>query len=62
MNIAIIIGVSVYSNSNNNLPGCKNDAEAIHQVLKKTDKYEDVLYVNNNENSAKSKELLSNFF
>ncbi|NNV57756.1 caspase family protein [Limnovirga soli] len=61
MNIAVIIGVSVYSNSNNNLPGCKNDADAINQILKKTDKYDEILYINNNESSAKTKELLSNF-
>src|SRR5258706_2638330 len=61
MNIAIIIGVSIYSNSNNNLPGCKNDADAINQILKKSDKYDDILYINNNETSAKTKELLSNY-
>lgn len=62
MNIALIIGVSTYSHSNNNLPGCKNDADAIYQILKKSEKYDDILVINNNENSAKTKELLSNFF
>ena len=33
MNIAIIIGVSTYADSKNNLPGCKNDAEAINMIL-----------------------------
>ncbi len=61
MNIAIIIAVSNYTNKSNNLPGCKNDAEAINQILKKTEKYDDILYLNNNETSAKTKELLSNF-
>src|SRR5258708_5577999 len=61
MNIAIIIGVSTYTHSSNNLPGCKNDANAILQILKKTDKYDDILYINNNEHSAETKELLSNF-
>ena len=61
MNIAIIIAVSNYANKSNNLPGCKNDAEAINQILKKTEKYDDILYLNNNETSAKTKELLSNF-
>jgi hypothetical protein len=62
MNIAIIIGVSVYGNSRNNLPGCRNDADAMNQILKRTGKYDQILYINSNENSAKTKELLSNFF
>jgi len=61
MNIAIIIGISIYSNPSNNLPGCKNDTDAIGQILKKTGKYEDILYINNNETSANTKELFSNF-
>ncbi|PBQ31368.1 hypothetical protein CNR22_06190 [Sphingobacteriaceae bacterium] len=61
MNIAIVIGVSTYNHSSNNLPGCKNDADAIYQILEKTDKYSDILYINKNEHSAKTKELLSNF-
>ncbi len=61
MNLAIIIAVSSYSNTINNLPGCKNDAEAINQIIRKTGKYEAILYVNDNETSANTKELLSNF-
>ena len=61
MNIAIIIGVSKYTDSTNNLPGCKNDAKAIHDILQKTDKFSPILYINENENSAKTKELITNF-
>jgi hypothetical protein len=61
MNIAIIIGVSNYSDSKNNLPGCKNDAEAIYQIIKRKDKFDSILYVNDNETSAKTKERLTNF-
>ncbi len=62
MKIAVIIGVSNYSSpAINNLPGCKNDAEAVEQVLRKTNKYNDILYINKGEGSAKTKELLSNF-
>lgn len=61
MNISIIIGVSKYLTPGNDLPGCKEDAESIHEVILKTEKFDSVLYINNNESSAKTKELLTNF-
>ncbi|GAB2815163.1 caspase family protein [Ferruginibacter profundus] len=61
MNIAIIIGVSNYVDSRNNLPGCKNDAEAINLIIKKTEKFENILFINDNQQSAKIKEQLTNF-
>jgi hypothetical protein len=61
MNLAIVIGVSKYSDTKNNLPGCKNDAEAIHKILQKTDKFNPILYINNEETSAKTKELIIKF-
>ena len=61
MYIAIVIGVSKYSNPKDNLPGSKNDAESINQILRKTEKFTDVLYINNEENSATTKELITNF-
>lgn len=61
MNIAIIIGVSKYSEAKNNLPGCKNDAKAIHDVIQRTDKFTPILYINEEETSAKTKELITNF-
>ncbi len=61
MNIAVIIGVSKYSDAKNNLPGCKNDAAAIYKILQKTERFEPILYVNENQPSAKTKELLTNF-
>lgn len=61
MNIAIIIGISIYSDSRNNLPGCMNDAEAINLIIKKTEKFENILYLNDNSPSGKIKEQLTNF-
>jgi hypothetical protein len=38
MNIAIVIGVAEYVDVQNNLPGCRNDAEVIYNILNKTKK------------------------
>lgn len=61
MNIAIIIGISKYINTGNDLPGSKKDAEVIYNILTKTNKYEHTLYINQDEPSAKLKEMLVNF-
>lgn len=61
MNIAIVIGVSEYSDPQNNLPGCKTDAEVIYTILNKTNKYDDILYLNELLSSAKTKEKLTDF-
>lgn len=62
MNVAIVIGVSKYSDVKNNLPGCKNDAEAMYTILQKTEKFTSILYINQEEASAETKELITNFF
>ncbi len=61
MNIAVIIGVSNYSDTKNNLPGCQNDAKAIYKIIQKTERFNPILYINENQTSAKTKELLTNF-
>jgi hypothetical protein len=61
MNLGIIIGVSEYVDSSNNLPGCKMDANAIQNILSKTDKYDDLLFLNSNQNSAEIKERFTDF-
>jgi hypothetical protein len=61
MNLAIIIGVSEYKDKRNNLPGCANDTAAIHNTVAKTDKFDAVLLLNTNQDSAKVKEELTNF-
>lgn len=53
MNIAIIIGVSKYDNFVN-LNQCKNDAIAIRELLSKSKKYDDILYINESNKSTKS--------
>lgn len=61
MNIAIIIGVSEYKNVANNLPGCQKDAKTIHDIMVKTGKYDEILYINEKFESAIVKERLTEF-
>lgn len=61
MNIAIIIGVSEYSKPENNLPGCKKDAEIMYNILSKAEKFEDILYVNEYSPSATIKAQFTDF-
>ncbi|MCK5763921.1 MAG: caspase family protein [Clostridiales bacterium] len=61
MNIAIIIGTSEYENSQNNLPGCKKDAESVKRLVDLTDKYSEILYVNKKISSSALKEKFSDF-
>lgn len=61
LNLAILIGVSKYTSTENDLPACKNDVIAMHQILSKTNKYEEILTIQENEKSAKTKELITNF-
>ncbi|MCF8428286.1 MAG: caspase family protein [Bacteroidia bacterium] len=35
MNLAIIIGISEYKDSKNNLPGCKNDTDIVNCLVLK---------------------------
>ncbi|GAB4092209.1 caspase family protein [Flaviaesturariibacter terrae] len=62
MNVAIVIAVSRYSNSANNLPASKTDGEIMHGILEETKKFDRILTIYNNESSSVTKELLSNFF
>ncbi|MBX2896028.1 MAG: caspase family protein [Cyclobacteriaceae bacterium] len=62
MNIAVIIGVSEYKDKRNNLPGCLNDTSAINNTLSKSEKFDSILLLNTNQDSAKVKEELTNFF
>ncbi|TBX83313.1 caspase family protein [Bacillus mycoides] len=59
-NLAIILGVSDYIDGNN-LPGCKNDANIIYQLVKQTEKYQDILFLESNTNSDNVKEKVSQF-
>jgi hypothetical protein len=62
MNLAIVIAVSKYSNPTNNLPASEKDGEIISNILLHSKKYEEIITINDNESSLKSKALLSNFF
>ena len=61
MNIGIVLGVSEYLDSSNNLPGCLKDAELIKNILDKTNKFEEILYLNEKLTSAHIKERLTSF-
>lgn len=61
MNIAIIISVSEYADSQNNLPGCKKDGDLINNILVKTDKFDDILYIHDKLSSAQVKEKFTDF-
>lgn len=62
MNIAIVLAVSEYKIPGNDLLASKKDGELINDILKATNKYDDILYLNANETSLEVKELISNFF
>jgi Caspase domain len=61
MNLAIIISVSEYTDSKNNLPGCKKDADCINSILNKTNKFDEILFINEKISSGKVKEKLTAF-
>jgi hypothetical protein len=61
MNLAIIISVSEYTDIHNNLPGCKKDADCINSILNKTNKFDDILFINEKISSGKVKEKLTAF-
>lgn len=50
MNLAIVIGISKYD-TQSNLPSCKNDANYFYQLLKLSQKYDDILYIIENTDS-----------
>lgn len=60
MNIAIILAVSEYQNTNG-LPGCVLDGQLIKSLLDETGKYNELLFIDKETNSIKVKEKLSDF-
>ncbi|ENK0556052.1 caspase family protein [Clostridium botulinum] len=61
INAAVIISVSEYENISR-LPGCKNDFRLISDLIRATDKYDEILEIYEFTTSAKVKEKLTNFF
>lgn len=60
MNIAIILAVSEYRNTDS-LPGCILDGQLIKSLLNETGKYNEVLFIDQETDSIKVKEKLSEF-
>lgn len=50
MNLAIVIGISQYDKQKN-LPACKNDANYFYKLLDLSDKYENILYIDQETDS-----------
>lgn len=62
MNLAIIIGVSKYKyDTYGNLPACTNDAELFKDVLTDVKQFDDVLYLNTNQEAYEINRSISNF-
>ena len=60
MNIAIVLAVSEYQ-STNCLPGCILDGQLVKSLLDETGKYSELLFINQETDSIKVKEKLSDF-
>lgn len=60
MNIAIILAVSDYQNTSC-LPGCILDGQIVKSLLDETGKYNELLFIDQETNSIKVKEKLSDF-
>ncbi len=58
--IALLIGVSDYQNENN-LPPCQKDIELMHAIVAGSEKYDDVLLLDNSPKSSEAKEKISSF-
>jgi hypothetical protein len=61
MNIAILIGISEYTNGIQVLPGSKNDVIQFENLIKNTKKYDDILTISENTESSKVKDKLTSF-
>ncbi|EJQ14770.1 hypothetical protein IE5_05733 [Bacillus cereus BAG3X2-2] len=58
--IAILIGVSEYKNISN-LDACLCDIEVMHELLKQTNEYSEILFINKNLNSNQVKDQVVEF-
>lgn len=52
MNLGIVIAVSKYKCSSDDLPGCTVDGQLINALLKGTEKFDDILYIQNKETNS----------
>ena len=62
-NLAVIIGVSNFNPPTGNLPACKIDSEGINDIIIKSGRFDDVLYITeeNETTSSNIKKSLSEF-
>lgn len=60
MNLAIIIGVSEYTNYDT-LKACDNDIEIMKNTLEKLNKYEDICYISNSPKAHEVKKKIAEF-
>ncbi|MDM5040951.1 MULTISPECIES: caspase family protein [Bacillus] len=60
LKIAILVGVSEYKNLNN-LEACLRDVEVMHELLKQTNEYNDILFIKENLNSNQLKDQIIEF-
>ncbi|WP_025147958.1 caspase family protein [Bacillus sp. H1a] len=58
--IAILVGVSEYK-SLKNLDACLRDVEVMHELLKQTNEYSDILFIKENVNSNQVKDQIIEF-
>ncbi|MEK5205351.1 caspase family protein [Bacillus sp. FSL R10-2789] len=58
--VAILVGVSEY-NSLKNLDACLRDVEVMHELLKQTNEYSDILFIKENVNSNQVKDQIIEF-
>ncbi|MGC9299138.1 caspase family protein [Bacillus cereus] len=58
--IAILVGVSEYKNTIN-LDACLRDVEVMHELLKQTNEYREVLFIKENVNSNQVKDQIVEF-
>jgi hypothetical protein len=61
MKLAILIGVTEYSNGLNRLPACKKDVKTMEKVVLSTGEFDQTLCLSDNENSKQTKDKLSDF-
>lgn len=59
--LAILIGVSKYEKIDD-LDACLHDVEVMHELIKQTNSYQDILYVSDNTNSEQVKAKVVEFF
>ncbi len=61
LNLGVVIAVSEYTDDAGNLPACSQDGAAFLEVLRTSEKFKDVLYIDRDTTSANVKRRLAEF-